>query len=135
MNLHDVSPNGNGLRENIANDQTKATHMHISSNNNTLPLHPTGRMGGLCDHQDSFLGACSLPPSPEPVELLPVPDHVAVVDTPASNEREMFDTLISTLPLCALQRELDDCSSPASEVCQPAADHAISLINAHLKYP
>ena len=113
-----------GLGEQCPEQSNTTTNMHIASKINTLPLPPTGQMAGLSDHQDSFLGACSLPPSPEPVELLlSVPDHVVVVHTSASNEREIFDTLISSLPLDALQRELDDFSSPAAEVFQPAADH------------
>jgi len=111
--------------------------MDMPSKINTMPLPTTGQMGLSTEDwwshrdkwsaaEDSFLGASSLPPSPEAGQTS---EHEVVEGTPDHNEprrtgdEHLYDTLISSLPFCTLQRELDDFSSPATEVVQHAASH------------
>ena len=103
-----------------------------------MPLPTTGQMGLSTEDwwshrdkwsaaEDSFLGASSLPPSPEAGH---VSEHGVVDGTPDHNEprrtgdEHLYDTLISSLPFCT-RRELDDLvhSSPATVVVQHAASH------------
>ena len=84
---------------------------------NTMPLPTTGQMGLSTEDwwshrdkwsaaEDSFLGASSLPPSPEAGH---VSEHGVVDGTPDHNEprrtgdEHLYDTLISSLPFCTLE--------------------------------